>query len=276
MSSFYTTLTGLDAFHTQISQISNNMANLETTAYKSNGMSFEEVLTTTMTLNSATSPVAGKGVSILGTSTCWEQGDLISTGNTNDLAITGEGFFIVSDPAGGTYYTRDGGLQYVKQGIAATDAYLLNDYGMQVQGYDAYDATTDTFTDTPGTYKPVIIDTSTYLTTTIDKNGVVSGTDGGGVVTKLFQIALAIFSNKDGLDKVNDGLYSATSASGKASDAAAGSGQYGSITSGALELSNVDMAAEMADLVIAQRAYEACAKVMTTESEIMQTTTNMT
>jgi len=53
MSSFYTTLSGLNAFHTQISQISNNLANLETTAYKSNDMTFEEVLATTMTLNSA-------------------------------------------------------------------------------------------------------------------------------------------------------------------------------------------------------------------------------
>ncbi len=268
MSSFYTTLTGLNAFHTQISQISNNMANLETTAYKSNGISFEEVLTETMTLNSATSPVAGKGVSILGTSTSWEQGDLIATGNTTDLAITGEGFFIVNDElAGGTtatYYTRDGGFQYKVDG---TDATLMNDYGMAVQGYDLIAG---------GTTPTDITVPTTYLRTDIDKDGVVSGTDASGTVTNLFQLALAIFSSKDGLNKVNDGLYIGTSASGTAQVAAAGSGQYGSITSGALELSNVDMAAEMADLVIAQRAYEACAKVMTTESEIMQTTTNMT
>lgn len=272
MSSFYTTLTGLDAFHTQISQISNNMANLETTAYKSNGISFEEVLTETMTLNSATSPVAGKGVSILGTSTSWEQGDLIATGNTTDLAITGEGFFIVNEAAGGstaTYYTRDGGFQYSVD-PATSQATLLNDYGMAVQGY-ALDPATGAL----GALGDITVPTS-YLRTDINDDGVVSGTDASGTVTNLFQLALAIFSSKDGLNKVNDGLYIATSASGNAQVAAAGSGQYGSITSGALELSNVDMASEMADLVIAQRAYEACAKVMTAESEIMQTTTNMT
>jgi len=266
MSSFYTTLTGLNAFHTQISQISNNMANLETTAYKSNDISFEEVLTTTMTLNSASSVDAGKGVSILGSSTRWEQGDLMTTSNTNDLAISGEGFFLVKDVSGATpatYYTRDGGFQYNESGL------FLNDSALEVQGYQL---NADGSLGALGT----ITVPSTYIKTSIDKNGVVSGTASDGTVTDLYRVALASFSSKDGLDKVDDGLYTATSSSGTPVVAAAGSGQYGNVTSGSLEMSNVDMAAEMADLVIAQRAYEACAKVMTTESEIMQTTTNMT
>jgi flagellar hook protein FlgE len=263
MSSFYTTLSGLNAFHTQISQISNNLANLETTAYKSNDMTFEEVLATTMTLNSASSVVAGKGVSILGSSTNWEQGDLMATGNTTDLAITGEGFFAVEDTAGTVYYTRDGSFHYDENGV------LRNDYDMVVQGYSYPYSTGAALVDI------ALPATPTYITTTIDKYGVVSGTQADGTVDPLFQIALVIFPNKDGLDKVYDGLYIETGPSGNPIDGPAGSGQYGKITSEALEVSNVDMAAEMADLVIAQRAYEACAKAMTTESEILQTTTQM-
>jgi flagellar hook protein FlgE len=395
MSSFYTTLTGLNAFHSQIEQISNNMANVETTAYKSNNISFKEVLTNTMTLNSASSVVAGKGVKIMGSTTCWEQGDLTETGNTNDLAISGEGFFIVSDDYG-TYYTRDGSFQYDEDGL------LVNNYRMAVQGYainedgtlgnlgdiqlstapilptatseittqlnlnsgtgtaETFDTTVSvydslgneipmeiTFTKTAtanqwtwaagipagsgstvsagtitfdnngnlaastktinltltnGATSPQAITwdiaatdltqyasdsrlaassqdgnaTGTLAKVTVNDDGIITGTYSNGEIRSLYQVALALFSNNDGLDKVDNSLYVATGSSGAAVIGAAGTDQYGSITAGALEVSNVDMAAEMADLVIAQRAYEACAKLMTAESEIMQTTVNMT
>ncbi|OPY12146.1 MAG: Flagellar hook protein FlgE [Syntrophus sp. PtaB.Bin138] len=395
MSSFYTTLTGLNAFHSQIEQISNNMANVETTAYKSNNISFKEVLTNTMTLNSASSVVAGKGVKIMGSTTCWEQGDLTETGNTNDLAISGEGFFIVSDDYG-TYYTRDGSFQYDEDGL------LVNNYRMAVQGYainedgtlgnlgdiqlstapilptatseittqlnlnsgttatETFDTTVSvydslgnkipmeiTFTKTAtanqwtwaagipagsgstvsagtitfdnngnlaastktinltltnGATSPQAITwdiaatdltqyasdsrlaassqdgnaTGTLAKVTVNDDGIITGTYSNGEIRSLYQVALALFSNNDGLDKVDNSLYVATGSSGAAVIGAAGTDQYGSITPGALEVSNVDMAAEMADLVIAQRAYEACAKLMKAESEIMQTTVNMT
>ncbi|MDY0188552.1 MAG: flagellar hook protein FlgE [Syntrophus sp. (in: bacteria)] len=395
MSSFYTTLTGLNAFHSQIEQISNNMANVETTAYKSNNISFEEVLTNTMTLNSASSVVAGKGVKIMGSTTCWEQGDLTETGNINDLAISGEGFFIVSDDYG-TYYTRDGSFQYDEDGL------LVNNYRMAVQGYainedgtlgnlgdvqlstapilptatseittqlnlNSGTAATETFDTTVSVYdslgneipmeitftktatanqwtwaagipagsgstvsagtitfdntgnlaactntinltltngaaSPQAISwdiaatdltqyasdsrlaassqdgnaTGTLAKVTVNDDGIITGTYSNGEIRSLYQVGLALFSNNDGLDKVDNSLYVATGSSGAAVIGAAGTDQYGSITASALEVSNVDMASEMADLVIAQRAYEACAKLMTAESEIMQTTVNMT
>ncbi len=395
MSSFYTTLSGLNAFHSQIEQISNNMANVETTAYKSNSISFEEVLTNTMSLNSASSVVAGKGVQIMGSATCWEQGDLTETGNTNDLAISGEGFFITTNEYG-TYYTRDGSFKYDEDGL------LINDYGMAVQGYainedgtlgslgniqlstdpilptvtseittklnlnsgtetgedfsttvSVYDslgneipleinftknatanewtwtasipagtgttASTGTITfDTSGnlaastktinlaltngaltpqaiTWDIAATDltqyasdsalsassqdgnaTGTLAKISVGDDGIITGTYSNGEIRDLYQVALAQFSNNDGLDKVDDSLYVATGSSGAAVVGAAGTEDYGSVTAGALEVSNVDMAGEMADLVIAQRAYEACAKLMTAESEIMQTTVNMT
>jgi flagellar hook protein FlgE len=398
--SFYTALTGLNAFNTQISVISDNIANLETTAFKSESPTFAEILTEEYNNSAVT---VGNGVVIEGTTSSWAQGDLSSTGNSNDLAITGSGFFIVKDGTTGlSYYTRDGGFSYDDDGNLVTDSgeivqgYLINDDGSQgligditiSQDTIAPVATTeitseinlDSATDTSGTFSatiqaydakgteiPVTISftktasntwtwtasidsqygtTSSTGTTTFDTDGnLVSGTDptisldltasgagtqtitwnlyddtgntngnltqyssnsvltsqtqdgyamgtlesvsidSNGVITgsysndqtkALYQIALATFTNADGLNQLDNSLYAATASSGTAVIGAAGSGEYGSLTSGALETSNVDLASELSNLVIAQRAYQACAKLITAEDEMLKTTINMT
>jgi len=182
MSSFYTTLTGLNAFHSQIEQISNNMANVETTAYKSNNISFEEVLTNTMTLNSASSVVAGKGVKIMGSTTCWEQGDLTETGNINDLAISGEGFFIVSDDYG-TYYTRDGSFQYDEDGL------LVNNYRMAVQGYAINeDGTLGNLGDVQLSTAPILPTATSEITTQLNLNS-------GTAATETFDTTVSVYDS---------------------------------------------------------------------------------
>ncbi|MGV8058100.1 MAG: flagellar hook protein FlgE [Smithellaceae bacterium] len=392
--SFYTTLTGLNAFKTQISTISDNIANMETTAYKSESLTFAEILTE----SSNSTETSGNGVTVEGISTSWTQGDLSSTGNDNDLAITGSGFFLVKDETTGlTYYTRDGGFSYDDDGNLVTDTgeviqgYVINEDGSLgllgditlSQNTIAPAATTEVTTDLnlnsttdtsgafsitietydeQGTEIPVtiaftktdsnewswtasidsaygitsssgtlefgtdgnLVSTTTNPTITldlatsgtgdqtitwditdsdftqyssdsvlsdqsqdgnamgtlenvsIDQNGTITGTYSNDQTKELFQIALATFSNSDGLNKLDNGLYAATTTSGSAVIGVAGSGEYGSLTSGALETSNVDLASEMSNLIIAQRAYEACAKLITAEDEIIQTTIKMT
>jgi flagellar hook protein FlgE len=107
-----------------------------------------------------------------------------------------------------------------------------------------------------------------------DEQGVITGTYSNGETKKLCQLALADFANNNGLNRTDSGLYEATALSGSAVMGVADSGQFGSISSGSLEMSTVDMAAEMSNMIIAQRAYEACAKMFTVESEIIQTTIN--
>ncbi len=398
-SSFYSTLTGLNAFRSAISVISNNISNLETTAYKTESVSFSEMLSSAMAGNSSVS--TGNGVVVQDISASWTQGDLTETGNTYDLAITGSGFFIVTDDTGLSYYTRDGSFEFDEDGTLVTSdglsvqGYSLNDDGtlgalsdivissdiieatstseMTVTAnLDSGDDTGDSFSatitvyDSLGNEIPVTIeftktasgewewtasidnaygtatgsgtlsfdstgaledgtdptitlnltngaeatqtitwdlydddgdtngdltqyasdsslsDTSqdgnaagTLESVSIDENGVITGSYSNGTTKDLYQIALSTFNNPDGLTKTASGVYSATTSSGTAVVGAAGTGAYGTLTSGSLEMSNVDLASEMADLILAQRAYEACAKVLETENELLKTTVNI-
>lgn len=399
MSSFYTSLSGLSAFETQISLISNNISNMETTAYKTESIYFAEMLSSSMAGNSSVS--TGNGVTVEDISASWTQGDLTETGNTYDLAITGTGFFVVTADTGATYYTRDGSFELDKDGN------LVSDSGMTLQGYainddgslgalgdivissdfieavptseltaslnlDSGSDTGDTFSSTITCYDslgneiPVTItfsktasnewewtasidsvygtasgsgtltfdsagalvtgtDPSVTLTLTngatatqtitwnlydesgntngdvtqyasssslsntsqdgnaagslssmsIDKNGLITGSYSNGTTQDLYRIALATFTNADGLTKEESSTYSATTSSGVAIVGAAGTDGYGSLTSGSLESSNVDLAEQMSELILAQRAYEACAKVISTESDILRTIINV-
>ena len=110
---------------------------------------------------------------------------------------------------------------------------------------------------------------------TISTAGIITGTYSDGTTKDLYQIALANFSNYSGLDDVGNSLYQATSESGVAVIGVAGTGQFGTIESDTLESSNVDLSTQLANLIVAQRAYEACARVFTVSDEVMETTVNM-
>jgi flagellar hook protein FlgE len=109
----------------------------------------------------------------------------------------------------------------------------------------------------------------------VDDTGVIIGSYSDGSTKELYQIALANFSNYDGLNDVGSSLYKATLNSGDAVIGTAGIGQFGSITSESLEASNVDTTTQLANLITAQRAYQACARVFGISDEIMETTVNL-
>ncbi|MFA5180122.1 MAG: flagellar hook protein FlgE [Syntrophales bacterium] len=109
----------------------------------------------------------------------------------------------------------------------------------------------------------------------VDEEGILIGTYSDGTTKELYQIGLANFANYDGLKTLSGGLYTSTINSGEAVIGVPGSGQLGTITAQSLEMSNVDLTTELANLVKAQRAYQACAKLFTTADEIMQTTVQL-
>jgi len=108
--------------------IGDNIANVNTTAFKSNRSHFANILSTSLGGESATAGV-GRGVDFWGVNAQWTQGSIENSANSTDLAINGKGFFMVQDPSGSTYYTRAGNFAFDKNG------YLVNPDGLQLQGY---------------------------------------------------------------------------------------------------------------------------------------------
>ena len=125
IGSLYAGISGLNANATAMTVIGDNIANVNTTAYKSNSSSFANILSQA----SGASGNVGRGVEFQGTIGSWTDGTLEGTGNGTDLAINGNGFFILSDSGGASYYSRAGGFEFDKNGT------LVNAEGLNVQGY---------------------------------------------------------------------------------------------------------------------------------------------
>jgi flagellar hook protein FlgE len=115
----------------------------------------------------------------------------------------------------------------------------------------------------------------TLESVTVSSDGIISGTYSNGQTIELYQITLANFNNPNGLKKEGSNLYSATVKSGVAYTASPGNGGLGTISSNSLEESNVDLATEFVKLIVAQRAYQANSKVITTTDEILEILMNI-
>ena len=126
IGSLFAGISGLNANATAMTVIGDNIANVNTTGYKSNSSSFANVLSQA---SGGSSGNVGRGVEFQGTTGSWTDGTLEGTGNGTDLAINGKGFFIVSDSSGFSYYTRAGGFEFDQGGT------LVNADGLMVQGY---------------------------------------------------------------------------------------------------------------------------------------------
>jgi flagellar hook protein FlgE len=110
---------------------------------------------------------------------------------------------------------------------------------------------------------------------TVSNTGQIVGVFSNGLKQTLGQLSLANFNNVNGLEKIGDSMFRSTVNSGLAQVGAAGSAGLGMISSGALEMSNVDLAQEFTNLVIAQRGFQANSRVITTSDEILQELVNL-
>jgi flagellar hook protein FlgE len=280
LTSLSSAVSGLDAYQQQMDIIGNNIANLNTTGFKSatgNLMtSFSNTLqaATVATGNdSGTNPMQiGTGVTTASITNNWAQGTINSTGVSSNLAINGNGFFVVQDPVSGAQYvTQDGTFTVDSSG------YLVTSNGMRVQGYSNSGLSTMgsiqiNTTGMPSTSSP----TATMTSYAINSQGIITVNLSDGTSFSRGQVLLQNFTNPQALNSVGDNLYSTSSAAGGlASPTAAGSSGLGTIQSGALELSNVDLSSQMADLITAQRAFEANSKIITTSDELLQNVVNM-
>jgi flagellar hook protein FlgE len=127
ISSLFAGISGLNANANAMTVIGDNIANVNTVAFKSNSSSFANILSTS--LDGSIGGGVGSGVELWGINPAWSQGSFENTNNPTDLAIAGKGFFIVDDDSGTPYYTRAGQFHFDNLG------YLINPDGLKLQGY---------------------------------------------------------------------------------------------------------------------------------------------
>ena len=236
--------------------ISNNIANLNTTAFKSQRAEFQDLLYQNerdVGANSSDSgtvvPVGvqiGTGVKAAAVYRIAQQGNLTNTNNPLDLAIQGHGYLQVEMPDGSTSYTRAGSLQLSSTGQLVT-----------ADGY---------------TIQPAINIPQNTTAVTINQNGQVQATIAGNAQPQTVgQLQLANFPNEAGLAQQGNNLLNETQASGAATTGNPGTTAFGTIQQGFLETSNVNIVSEITNLIAAQRAYEMNSKVIQTSDQMMST-----
>jgi len=250
--------TGMLAQQRNVEVVSNNLANMNTTAFQRRRTEFHDLIYQDLRRVGTTSSDAGTivptgvqlglGVKLAAVYRIHEQGNLEATDNTLDLAIQGKGFFQVLLPDGTTSYTRDGTFQ-----LDGTGRIVTHD-GYQVQ---------------PGITIP-----SNAIDVTVNNSGQVQvKIEGQTALSNVGQLQIATFLNDAGLEAIGDNLYLETPASGTPTTGNPASTGFGTILQGFLETSNVNAVEEISNLISAQRAYEMNSKVIQTSDEMLGTLT---
>ena len=256
LDSLYIGATGMQAQQTNVDMIANNLANVNTSAFKRGQVTFEDMMyrdvLRTAASDQAGDPIQriGVGVSISNTGKIFTQGDVKQTDVPFDVAIQGQGFFEVTLPDGSLGYTRNGHFQINRDGYLVTaDGYPLK---------------------TPIQIPP---DTKEIL---IQPNGLVSVTlPNESNPVEIGQLNLSTFANPAGLTARGNNLYTSSNASGEPVSHRPGEAGLGVLQQGFLESSNVKLVEEMINLIMAQRAYEINSKVIQASDEMLGMSNNL-
>ncbi len=270
-------VSSLTAFAKGIESISSNVANSDTTGYKRIRTDFEALLPTARSSAGLVSPgSAGTGVAAASRQLFSEQGAIARTSAATNLAIAGDGYFVVSRTPGTNSADT---LLYTRAGDFTTDAAgnLVNSAGFYLQGtasaaggaIGAQGLQTVNVNRVPSGADPATL--GALVSVAVGADGAVTATYASGVQSAIFRIPLALFVNEDGLDLADRTAAVATALSGEAEFVAAGSGRAGAVEGAALELSTVDLGAEFSSLIATQRAYATGARILSTADELWRT-----
>ncbi|HMN16816.1 MAG TPA: flagellar basal-body rod protein FlgG [Ignavibacteriaceae bacterium] len=256
-----TAASGMYAQQLNVEVISNNMANMNTTAFKKNRAEFQDLMYQEVVINTVNSTTpgdrnsgtgviqVGNGVKPASTQKSFLQGDITATSNPLDVAIQGEGFFQVRKVDGTILYTRDGSFKLNAEGnLVTAGGYLLD---------------------------PEISLDESSVGVIIGRDGTVELQQSDGNQFPVGNIQLVRFLNPGGLLALGDNLYGETPESGRPILGNPGFDDFGEIHQGYLEASNVDIVEEMVSMITAQRAYELNSKTVKTVEDMMTMANNL-
>jgi flagellar basal-body rod protein FlgG len=249
----YSASSGMQGQQLNLDTIANNLANVNTTGFKKTRVDFQDLLYQTFRAPGLagsqgtiipTGIQVGLGARPMATQKIFSQGDFQQTENPLDLVIEGDGFFQVQRSDGTTAYTRAGAFKKDANGrMVTSDGSVL---------------------------VPNIVIPADAKNITIGSDGTVTVTVAGQTAAvSAGSIQIAQFVNPAGLLSVGRNLFIATPASGTATIGTPGTGGFGTLTQGFLELANVKVVDEMVNMITSQRAYEANSKAIQTADEML-------
>lgn len=261
LKSMYSGISGMKANQTKMDVVGNNVANVGTTAFKKSSTRFTDALNQTIIYSSApTGGIGGVnpgqvgiGTKVSGIFKSMTQGSLQPTGRPTDLAIDGDGFFVI-DMNGTEAYTRDGSFSLDTNGdlVTADGYYVLDDAGNKINIPDA-------------------VGGKNVVSFNISKDGQISYVLDDGTKSNGQKLGVAVFKNPEGLEALSGNLYGQTANSGTPIAGA----KTGLINQGCVEMSNVDLSEEFTEMIITTRAFQAASKVITTSDELLQEIINL-
>lgn len=270
LRSMYSGIGGMKNFQVKLDVIGNNIANVNTYGFKKGRTIFKDLVSQQISGASGASggkggvnpKQVGLGSQLSAIDTVHTQGSLQTTGRVLDLAISGDGFFVVGNvatpPGAATNlaYTRAGNFYLDQNGdiVNADGLYLIGQVSNQIGKIN------------------IPTDAKSFG---IGADGTVSYVDASGNLRTAGTIRLAKFNNNEGLEKVGQNLYRPTTNSGAAVDTSPGLNGAGILVPGTLEMSNVDLSEEFTEMIVAQRGFQANTRIITTSDEILQELVNL-
>lgn len=257
--SLWTAASGMQGQQKSIDVVANNLANVNTTGFKRSRADFQDLVY--QNLKSTGSPATnatqvptgiqiGLGSRLAAVTKIFTAGDFTQTGNELDLAIEGAGFFQITMPDGTVGYSKAGAFKR--------------------------DSTGQVVTPDGNPLSPAITIPSNATKINIGSDGTVSiQVAGQSATTTVGNIQLATFSNPSGLSSQGKNIFYATDASGVSTTGTPGQNGIGTVAQGLLEMSNVNVAEEMVNMIVGQRAYEINSKAVQASDEMLQTANNL-
>jgi flagellar hook protein FlgE len=310
MRSLFSAVSGLKSNQTAMDVIGNNIANVNTIGFKGSRTIFQDIYS--QTISSATAPTGdaggmnakqvGLGVTISTIGMNMTEGSTQSTSRPLDFAIAGEGFFVIQNSDGTYSYTRNGAFELDAEGylVTANGNYVMAVSEIAADGTDEniYDGDDATIVDdettilenfdfvageTPMERIKLMGDVDTdgdgenddfYSEYAVDSYGVITAVNNAGDIVKIGRIVTATFNNTGGLEKVGSSLYNSSSNSGEPNYNFVGVSR-GTLASGSLEMSNVDLSTELTNMIITQRGFQANSRVVTTTDSMLEELINL-
>ena len=254
-----TAATGMEAQQLYMDNVANNLANVNTTAFKRSKVEFQDLIYQNLRAAGSsnlqgtyvpTNIQIGNGSRPAANQKIFAQGALTYTNNPLDVAIDGNGFFQINRPDGTIAYTRDGALKLSDRGnLVTTD-------GLEIE--------------------PLVTIPENATSISVGQDGYIQVEIYGQVqLQDLGQLTLVKFLNPAGLKSVGQNLYEETQGSGPPIIGTPNTEGFGKIINGYLESSNVDVVEELVNMIISQRAYEINSKGVQAADDMMSTVNNM-